>query len=82
MNSELKPFETIQGEGKKMIVVSNDEARREMERDRSKQRREQDRALRARVEQQMARTRRLQEIVGRALAESGLIDEFETALRG
>jgi hypothetical protein len=77
---EAKPFVSIQSEVKTMVM--SDEARREMERERSKQRREQDRALRVRVEQQMARTRRLQVIVGRALAESGLMAEFETALRG
>jgi len=54
---------------------------RAAQREQGRQRREQDRLRRREAERLRARVYRLQMIVGRALAESGLEAEFEAARR-
>jgi hypothetical protein len=64
--------------GRTMRIVRNPN---EAQQERDRTRRANDRALRLEVARRMAHVRRLQLIVGRALVESGLAEEFDTALR-
>jgi len=67
----------VEGNDRMQLNSCDENARR----DRDRERRRRDQALRLEVENRMARLRRLQVIVGRALAESGLEEEFEAAMR-